>query len=122
ALNTLAAIDADQGNLVGAQNSFATLVENYRRLGDRANQAEVTSNLGLTLKRLGKLDEAAVRLEQALALDRQLQNRSGEAARLFSLAGISFNQLNLEKAQSYLAQSSSLATDIGDQSRAAVVL
>jgi tetratricopeptide (TPR) repeat protein len=117
ALDTLAAIEADQGNLVGAQGAFAAAVESYRRLGDRANQAEATSNLGLTLKRLGKLDEAAQRLQQALALDRQVQNRSGEAARLFSLAGISFNQLNLEKAESYLAQSSSLATAIGDQTR-----
>jgi len=116
-LNTLAAIEGDQGNLVGAQSRFATAMENYRRLGDRANQAEATGNLGLTLKRLGKLDEAAVRFEQALALYHQLQNRSGEAAQLFSLAGISFNQLNLEKAESYLAQSSSLATAIDDQTR-----
>jgi serine/threonine protein kinase/tetratricopeptide (TPR) repeat protein len=117
ALSTLAAVDADQGNLVGAQSRFATLVENYRRLGDRTNEAEATSNLGQTLTRLGKLDEAAVRFEQALALYRQLQNRSGEAAELFFLAGVSFNQLDLAKAASYLAQSSSLATVIGDQTR-----
>jgi len=116
-LNTLAAIEGDQGNLVGAESRFATAMENYKRLGDRANEAEATGNLGLTLKRLGKLDEAAVRFEQALALYHQLQNRSGEAAQLFSLAGISFNQLNLEKAESYLAQSSSLATAIDDQTR-----
>jgi serine/threonine protein kinase/tetratricopeptide (TPR) repeat protein len=116
-LNTLAAIEGDQGNLVGAESRFATAMENYRRLGDRANEAEATGNLGLTLKRLGKLDEAAVRFEQALALYHQQQNRSGEAAQLFSLAGISFNQLNLEKAESYLAQSSSLATAIDDQTR-----
>jgi tetratricopeptide (TPR) repeat protein len=116
-LNTLAAIEGDQGNLVGAQSRFATAMENYRRLGDRANEAEATGNLGLTLKRLGKLDEAAVRFAQALALYHQQQNRSGEAAQLFSLAGISFNQLNLEKAESYLAQSSSLATAIDDQTR-----
>jgi len=114
-LNTLAAIEGDQGNLVGAESRFATAMENYRRLGDRVNQAEATGNLGLTLKRLGKLDEAALRFEQALALYRQLQNRSGEAAQLFFLAGIAFNQLNLEKAERYLAQSSSLATAIGDQ-------
>lgn len=116
-LNTLAAIEGDQGNLVGAESRFATAMENYRRLGDRVNQAEATGNLGLTLKRLGKLDEAALRFEQALALYRQLQNRSGEAAQLFFLAGIAFNQLNLEKAERYLAQSSSLATAIGDQTR-----
>ena len=116
-LNTLAAIEGDQGNLVGAQSRFATAMENYRRLGDRANQAEATGNLGLTLQRLGKLDEAAMRFEQALALYHQLQNRGGEAAQLFALAGISFNQLNLEKAESYLAQSSSLATASDDQTR-----
>jgi tetratricopeptide (TPR) repeat protein len=116
-LNTLAAIEGDQGNLEGAQSRFASAMENDRRLGDRANQAEATGNLGLVLRRLGKLDEAAVRFEQALALYHQLQNRGGEAAQLFSLAGISFNQLNLEKAESYLSQSSSLATAIDDQTR-----
>ncbi len=116
-LNTLAAIEGDQGNLVGAQSRFAAAMENDRRLGDRANQAEATGNLGLTLQRLGKLDEAAVRFEQALALFHQLQNRGGEAAQLFALAGISFNQLNLEKAESYLAQSSSLAAAVDDQAR-----
>jgi tetratricopeptide (TPR) repeat protein len=116
-LNTLAAIEGDQGNLVGAESRFATAMENDRRLGDRANQAEATGNLGLTLQRLGKLDEAAVRFEQALALYHQLQNRGGEAAQLFALAGISFNQLNLEKAESYLAQSSSLAAAVDDQAR-----
>jgi len=116
-LNTLASIEGDQGNLVGAQSRFATAMENYRRLGDREKEAEATGNLGLTLKRLGKLDAAAMRFQQALALNHQLQNRSGEAAQLFSLAGVSFNQLNLEKAESYLAQSLSLATAIDDQTR-----
>jgi tetratricopeptide (TPR) repeat protein len=116
-LNTLASIEGDQGNLVGAQSRFATAIENYRRLGDREKEAEATGNLGLTLKRLGKLDEAAVRFQQALALNHQLQNRSGEAAQLFALAGVSFNQLNLERAESYLAQSSSMAAAIDDQTR-----
>jgi eukaryotic-like serine/threonine-protein kinase len=122
ALNTLAAVEADQGNLVGAQSRFAQEMENYRRLGDRANQAEATGNLGLTLKRLGKLDEAALRFEQALALYQQLQNRSGEAAQLFFLAGVSFNQLNLDRAATYLAQSSGLATAVGDPTRIVDVL
>lgn len=122
ALNTLAAVEAEQGNLVGAQSRFAMLAENYRRLGDRANQAEATSNLGLILKRLGKLDDAALRFEQALALYQQVQNRSGEAAALFSLAGVSFDQLNLAKADTYLAQSSSLATATGDPTRIVEVL
>ena len=117
ALSTLAAVDGDQGNLAGAQSRFATLAEDYRRLGDRANEAEATSNLGQTLTRLGKLDEAALRFEAALALYRQVQNRSGEAAELLFLAQVSFNQLDLAKAASFLAQSSSLATVIGDQTR-----
>jgi serine/threonine protein kinase/tetratricopeptide (TPR) repeat protein len=114
-LGILATVDGDQGNLVGAQSGFATAIEDYHRLGDRINEAEATSNLGQTLMRFGKLDEAALRFEAALALDRQLQNRSGEAAELLHLAQVSFNQLDLAKAASYLAQSSSLATVIGDQ-------
>src|SRR5260370_6242787 len=87
-LNTLAAIEADQGNLVGAESSFTTAMENYRRLGDRVYQAEATGNLGLTLKRLGKVQEAALRFEPALALYHTLQNRSHAAGpSLFSACG-----------------------------------
>jgi tetratricopeptide (TPR) repeat protein len=117
ALDTLAAIEGSQGNLAGAQSRYTTAIENYRRLGDRAQEAEATGNLGLTLKMLGRNDEAAKQFEHALALFQQLQNRSGEAAQLFWLAGVSYNQLNLEKAASYLAQAESLATAIDDQTR-----
>jgi eukaryotic-like serine/threonine-protein kinase len=116
ALDTLAAIEGEQGNLAGAQSRYATAIETYRRLGDRAHEARATGNLGLSLKMQGKLDEAARRFEEALALDRQLQDRGQEALQLFRLAVVSFDQLELGKAESYLGQSLSAATAIDDQS------
>ena len=109
-LDLLAAIEGEQGNLAGAQSRFAALIETYRRLGDRPSEAQATGNLGFALQLQGKLDEAAKRYQQALALDRQLQNRGDEALQLYRLAGVSFNQLDLGKAEAYLASSLSLAT------------
>jgi tetratricopeptide (TPR) repeat protein len=117
ALDTLAAIEGSQGNYAGAQSRFETAIANYRRLGDRAQEAQATGNLGLTLKLLGRNDEAAKQFQQAFALFQQLQDRSGEAAQLFWLAGVSFNQLDLKKAESYLAQSESLSSAVDDQTR-----
>jgi tetratricopeptide (TPR) repeat protein len=117
ALDTLASIEGSQGNVAGARTRYQAAVENYHRLGDKPLEAQATNNLALSLKQEGKLDEAATRFAQALTLYQELGDRSGQASALYFLASVSFNQLDLPKADAYLAQSSKEANAINDETR-----
>ncbi len=57
----------------------------YRATGDRHGEASALSGLGLALHRLGRIGEAIEHFDKAVEIQRELQDRRGEALTLADL-------------------------------------
>jgi DNA-binding SARP family transcriptional activator/tetratricopeptide (TPR) repeat protein len=86
-----------------------------RRLGDRAAQAQVQSDLGIVHERLGRYQKALDRHRESLALRRELGDRYGQAASLGSLGLIYQQQGDHVQALAFLQESLALRQELGDR-------
>jgi tetratricopeptide (TPR) repeat protein len=85
-----------------------------RRAGERDGEAQVLSSLGAALGDTGRIDEAVVYLEQALAIRQELGDRIS-AARILLNLGVACWELELvEKGLQRLHQALSIFEETGD--------
>ena len=79
-------------------------------------RATALGNLGNVYRRLGKLDEAEQHYEQALKIDREIDNRLGEADQLGSLGDTRRYRGDLGQAEYHLQKALAIHKDLGDRS------
>ncbi|MEM7278435.1 MAG: tetratricopeptide repeat protein [Pseudomonadota bacterium] len=84
-LNNYAGIKIAKGQLAEAQELSEQAVAAYKLRGSRRYEASALNRLGKILRRQGKIDEAELRHQQSVAINRELNNEEGE---LISLSGL----------------------------------
>jgi tetratricopeptide (TPR) repeat protein len=72
----------------------------------------VLTNLGQVAQRRGQLEAAEGCCQQALAIDREVQNREGEGVDLYSLALLAEARGDLDRAEALHRQSLALAIEV----------
>ena len=108
-------VDFDQGNVKQAEKRFAAAISDYRRAGNRQQEALFTCNLGIVLGSVGHRDEAVRYLKLALDLYRGLNDSRGVARQLLYLSEWSLDQLRLQDAEQQLTEAQHLAADTSSQ-------
>jgi tetratricopeptide (TPR) repeat protein len=86
ALNAIANIASDQGDLVTTKKTYEDALALYREIGDKGGMATVLNDLGVLLKNRGDLRRARKRYDESLAICREIADRHGEARALFNMA------------------------------------
>jgi diguanylate cyclase (GGDEF)-like protein len=84
--------------------------------GNKVGIAHVTHSIGYALRQLGRLDEAQVELERALAARREIGARAGEPPTLLELARVQLARENIAPALALAEQATTLAAETGDES------
>jgi tetratricopeptide (TPR) repeat protein len=113
--NTRSLIALSQGDRDQAVMLAGTALELATDLGDSANVATITRNLGLIELESGKTDQAILRFKEARQLDQSLQRASGLAHDVADL-GLAFLQNNqIDSALSTLILADSLGQSISDR-------
>lgn len=84
--------------------------------GNKVGVAHVTHSIGFALRQLGRLDEAQVELERALAARRAIGARAGEPPTLLELARVQLARENIPQALALAEQATTLAAETGDES------
>jgi len=74
ALLDRAAVSIWTGRSASAEGDLVASFEEFRELGDVRGQAQALGNLGILLHQREKYDEAAPRLQEALAAFRQIED------------------------------------------------
>jgi class 3 adenylate cyclase/tetratricopeptide (TPR) repeat protein len=82
--------------------------------GCQAQRAILLVRAGDVLRRLGDLSAAIERLEQGLAVAREVADRKAEAAALIALGGVDYTRGNWDAAESYAKEGLALARECGD--------
>jgi tetratricopeptide (TPR) repeat protein len=93
-----------------------------QQAGSRRGMAVALDSVGCALTRLGRIDEARTVLTDALALYRELGNKSGEAMTLVDLAAVAMEEHDHAQATPLYVEALTLAWQIGDRRRVAFCL
>jgi class 3 adenylate cyclase/tetratricopeptide (TPR) repeat protein len=112
------------GSLRDARDSFARAL-GLLPAGCEAQRATLLVRTGEALDRLGELSTAAERLEQGLALAKQVADRRVQAAALVALGHVAHMRGNWDAAESHVRAGLALARECGDvrgQAQAAVLV
>jgi tetratricopeptide (TPR) repeat protein len=100
ALNNLAVIEKERGNLKGAEARYLSALETVRTYGDRWGESFITNNLGdLALAQEGGLDRAEAFFREAQALRESIGDQNGLAYSLMGLATVAQARGNLDRAE-----------------------
>ena len=122
ALNNLASVRFDQGDLAGAKALYDETLATYREIGDKGSIALALNNLAVILRSQGDLQAARGLYEEALAACQETGNRLGEASALNNIGGLLSTQGDLDGAKERLERALALRREMADQSGAAYAL
>jgi tetratricopeptide (TPR) repeat protein len=116
ALNTLAVVHMEQGNLIEAKKAYNESLAATREIGDRRSQAMVLNNLAGVLR--GQVDLAGSRkmLEEALANFREIDDKGGVARSLDNIGIVLLDEGKPEAARRSYEQSLTICREIGNKS------
>jgi tetratricopeptide (TPR) repeat protein len=105
-----------QPYLDGGRYAEALVVHTHalRAAVNRGDRAAAHANLGIVLWRLGRYQEAARELDEALALYRELGDRGGEARALSNLGIVDERQGRYDSAAGYQARALAIYREVGD--------
>jgi putative nucleotidyltransferase with HDIG domain len=121
ALNGLAVLVQDGGDLAGAEALFLAANEMGRRAGREVLIGETEQNLGIVANIRGDLDEARRRYETALEFFEHAANVTGRISSLNNLGLLQLYQGELDEAESLFARALGVADEVGDVVRAGMV-
>lgn len=103
-----------QGDHIAASEAQAEAARTAARAGDRPLAARAGNNLGLTLLRLGRLEEARDRLEEAMSFFAASGERKAESAALNNLGLAHFWLGDPESARACHERSLEIGRELGD--------
>jgi DNA-binding SARP family transcriptional activator/tetratricopeptide (TPR) repeat protein len=97
-----------------AQNLLAASLEALRELDAPAEVAFILGHMGGIARLQGDLDLAERRLQECLALRRQIEDRGGQAIALLELAGVAFMREDYETTRQRCAEGLAVGESSGD--------
>lgn len=100
--NIARAVNAMNGDLNEAKSLQEESLRILRQLGNRASISVTLNNLGGLVHKLGAPDAARIYLEEAAAINRELQNPDGEAYNLCGLGQIEIESKQYTSARRHL--------------------
>ena len=110
ALNNLAVIERERGDLKGAEARYQSALETVQGLGDKWGESILTNNLGdLALAQEGGLDRADAYFHKALALRESIGDQNGLTYTLMGLASVAQARGDLDRAEGLVRQYLELA-------------
>ena len=113
ALQNIAVLDAEAGELVSAAAAFARILE-LLPASKPANRANVLDNLGATQRLLGDTEQALQAFTTALALQRDVHDAPGVGRSLRRIGETYYTLGELELAKQYLEQALPIALETND--------
>ena len=84
-----------------------------REIGYRRGEGYRLGNLGVAYRRLGQTEKAIDYYEQALNINRQVDDRKAEAVNLYNLGELYKDQGGVSQARQYLEQALTISREIG---------
>jgi len=121
AFRYLGLIHREQRRITQARRDFTTAIEQFRRLGNHAKEAQTLDSLGSLEAELLNFDEAERRYNQSLAIKIDQDDLMGQAITLGNLGRIFLTLGEYDRALEYFLKDRRLATQIGDQHGQAVM-
>ncbi|HEU4884875.1 MAG TPA: HD domain-containing phosphohydrolase [Longimicrobium sp.] len=121
ALNGLAVLMQDSGDMAGAEALFLAANALGRRAGREVLIGETEQNLGIVANIRGDLDDARRRYETALGHFERAGSVSGRISSLNNLGLLHLYQGQLEEAEALFARGLAVAEEVGDVVRAGMV-
>jgi predicted ATPase/DNA-binding SARP family transcriptional activator len=115
ALNSLAIMARERGDMAAARAAFEEAIESYRSLDDRHRLADALSNLGVVAVDEGRLEDAEGLLEEAMSLDRAFDNEWGLAQTLCGRAALALARATADEAGALLAEAAETLRRLEDR-------
>lgn len=91
ALNAIANVATDQGDLTTMKKTYEEAVALYREIGDKGGLATALNDLGVLQKNLRNRKVARKLYDESVAVSREIGDRHGEARALFNMAALLWN-------------------------------
>ena len=115
ALNVMAVVLQEQGNLSAAAETYKESIEALRKVGNKLVLASALSNLGTLLEAEGKLSEAKEMYQVALGIGREIGNKSLAGTEMDCIANVLLAEGNLGAAKQAYFESLKIHREIGDR-------
>jgi DNA-binding NtrC family response regulator/tetratricopeptide (TPR) repeat protein len=111
-----------RGNPEQAREAFTRSITTKRKLGDRAGIRACLLNLGITLSKLGRLDEADVTLQEAVSLAEALGQTAGRSWCLAARADVEIRRKDSVSAERWIAEAEAMGEAVPKPVRADLAL
>ncbi len=115
ALNLLANIYENRGDLETSKGFYQTALANHRQLGNRAGESKVLNNLAYLMFRRQDENAAEALYNEALEVARSIDRKGAIARTLHNLAILRRHQGRASEAEELFEQTLILAREIGDR-------
>jgi len=115
ALNGMAIVLQEQGNLSAAAETYKESIEALRKVGNKLVLASALGNLGTLLEAEGKLSEAKKMYQEALGISREIGNKSLAGTDMDCIANVLLAEGNLGAAKQAYVESLKIHREIGDR-------
>ncbi|PSP16688.1 hypothetical protein BRC62_05700 [Halobacteriales archaeon QH_10_67_13] len=103
-----------RGDADDARAEYERALEISREIGDRHEEAQALTNLGIIAHRTGEYDRARDRYEAALSIQHEIGDKRGRAKSLYSLGVIAQNRNETDSARDRYEAALGLYREIGD--------
>jgi len=113
--NNLGILEWKRGNYEGALAHFNAALEMFQASGDLVHAGLMLNSIGVTLKNLGKKEQAKAALKQAVEWNRNTSQRLLEGHSWSALGDISFESGEYKDALEYFNASFQIRKDIADR-------
>jgi tetratricopeptide (TPR) repeat protein len=122
ALNWIAIVLQEQGNLGAARETYRESLEAFRKTGNKDGMASALNNLATLLQAEGNLSEAKKMYRESLGISREIGNKGRAADTLGNIATVFQAEGNLNAAKRAYEESLKIHREVGDRRSAAMDL
>jgi tetratricopeptide (TPR) repeat protein len=121
-IQNLAVVNAEEGYSARAVDGFRYIIDRLPENKKLPFRSVVLSNLAAAYRIFGSVDEALRAYSSALDIQRQIEDRWGEAKSLQGIGSTYYSFGELDLAEQYLKQALPMAEEVGDGRRQAAIL